>query len=213
MELLILVAAAPQRETGPVSKSLDVLDRLAFHTFHKIGKVVRVGGAGEREVLPDEKPEAVAGVVEVLGLVEAAAPDAEHVEPGAFRLAQSLVELALVDLAGETAIGDPVRAFGEDLLAVDHKGHPAVRCVQRDGSKADRESFVRDDLEGIDGSHPQVEQVALLDAASVRMPADDLLAFDLHLDGVDARRAADQGRRGCCRRAHRAPFPLGAGRR
>ena len=56
-----------------------------------------VGGAGEREVLPDHDAALVAHVVEVVGLVDAAAPDPQQVEVGAD---------GLVDPAGERAGGD-----------------------------------------------------------------------------------------------------------
>ena len=49
--------------------------------------LLRVGGAGEQEVLPDQQPELVGEVVEVVGLVAAAAPDPQQVDVRVGRLA------------------------------------------------------------------------------------------------------------------------------
>src|SRR5690606_19906533 len=77
-----------------------------------------VGRAGEEEVLPDEDPGGVAGVVERVVLVDATAPDAEQVEVRT----DGLVDPAGVSLGRdpgeEVIVRDPVGSFGEDRGAV-----------------------------------------------------------------------------------------------
>ena len=64
---------------------LDVLPGLGFDLGGQ--QMLRVRGAGEREVLPDEHPELVAHVVEGVVLVDAPAPHAHQVDVGVDRLA------------------------------------------------------------------------------------------------------------------------------
>src|SRR5262249_1324831 len=79
----------------------------------------RIHGTGEREVLPDEDAEFIAEVVEVLGLVYAAAPDTEHVEPRLFRQRQTLPQLLARNGGGKGVVGNPVRALGKRVYALD----------------------------------------------------------------------------------------------
>ena len=80
---------------------------------------VRVVGAAVGEVLPDEKAHLVAQVVKVFGLVEAAAPDPQHRHAGVPRLRDALAQAGGGDECRERVVGNPVRAFGIDVRAVD----------------------------------------------------------------------------------------------
>lgn len=100
-----------------------------------------VGGAGEEEVLPDQQAEFVAGVVELVALVESAAPDPDQVHARRDRLAEPAAVAGGVDPGGQHVVRDPVDAAGEDRRAVDDQREgaaPRVACgVQDDGAKAD----------------------------------------------------------------------------
>ena len=86
---LHLVVAAPQRQAGPMPQPPDLLADLDLEVGQELRVGQRVDAAGEHEVLPDQDSEAVAQVVERLGLVVAAAPDPDHVVVGGRRRAQS----------------------------------------------------------------------------------------------------------------------------
>lgn len=118
----------------------DVLPGLRLHlTPQRL--LLRVGGTCEREVLPDQQPELVAGVVEVLALVDPAAPDPHQVHSGLGRLSQPLPVPLTGDPGGEHVVRDPVHAAREEPLAVDDEGEPGAvrvgRAVQLDGTEAD----------------------------------------------------------------------------
>jgi hypothetical protein len=86
----------------------------------QVGLFFRVRGAAEREVLPDQDPELVGGVVERVLLVEADAVDAEQVDVGVLRLLETPAVARGVDAAREAVVRRPVGAAGEDRAAVDH---------------------------------------------------------------------------------------------
>ena len=83
--------------------------------------VRRVQRAGEHEILPHQQPELVAQVVEILALVDAAAPDPHHVHVGLGRAAQVPLVVGAGQPGDETVRGNPVGALGEDRPAVDDK--------------------------------------------------------------------------------------------
>jgi hypothetical protein len=82
---LVLVVARPEREARVVAQAPHVVDGLAAHVLEE-GVVARIHAAGEHEVLPDEDAELVREVVEAIVLVDAAAPDAQHVHVRVGRL-------------------------------------------------------------------------------------------------------------------------------
>ncbi len=80
---------------------------------------IRVVRAAEGEILPDQDAELVAHVVEVVALVKAAAPDAQHVHAGVERLLDARAVLGFRDGRGERMIRDPVGAERVEALPVD----------------------------------------------------------------------------------------------
>jgi hypothetical protein len=87
----VLVVAAPESEAGMVHKSLDLMANFRLDLGEE-GRLRGVEGAGEHAILPDEDALLVAEIVEVLGLVAAAAPYAQAVHVGRRRRAQEIVE-------------------------------------------------------------------------------------------------------------------------
>jgi hypothetical protein len=81
----------------------------------------RVRGTREQEVLPGEHAGLVAEVVEVLALVEAAAPDPDEVDPGGCRLRDALRVALAVHAVRERVVGDPVHAAHVGGAAVHHE--------------------------------------------------------------------------------------------
>ena len=70
--------------------------------------VLGIGGAGEQEVLHHQQPELVAGVVELVGLIAPAAPDAHQVDARVGRLPQPRAIALCRHPLGEDVVGDPV---------------------------------------------------------------------------------------------------------
>lgn len=93
--------------------------------------LLRVGGAGEEEVLPDHEAQFVAGVVEGVVLVDAAAPDPYQVHARVGRLAQPGAVALRGDPGREDVVGDPVHAACEDAFAVDDEGESGAVRVRR----------------------------------------------------------------------------------
>ena len=132
------------RSTAPGSGAASrvTFSRASASTSARIDGSSWVGGAGEQEVLPDQQAEFVGEVVEVVGLVDAAAPDPQQVDVGvdglrraaaAYRSRVIRVRKASsgIQLTPRTNTGSP--------LTRSVNGVPCVvgRGVQLDGAEAD----------------------------------------------------------------------------
>lgn len=134
------VVAAPEHDRGmrgePAHLVID-LDRYIVEEI--LGRGVEV--AGEHEILPDHEAQPVAKIVEMILLVEAAAPDADHVHIGGFGRLQQILGLLRRRQRKQRVGRDPVGAAAEDLAAVDLEGEAAAGCIRRgdqlDGAKTD----------------------------------------------------------------------------
>ena len=134
-----LVVAAPDDDTGMIAQAAQLVSGFGG------GVELPVVGAGlpivaEHEVLPDHDAELVADVVELVGLVVAAAPVANHVHVGVDGGLQDLAVLLGGDAGGEAVEGNDVGALTEDRDAVDDELEGASPLVgiaaQDDGTKA-----------------------------------------------------------------------------
>ena len=76
-----------------------------------------IGVAGDPEVLPDEQAITVGQFIEIIGLAEAAAPDADHVDIGIAAETQLIVVALTVPV--EHHIGNPGAADEVDAFAID----------------------------------------------------------------------------------------------
>src|SRR2546430_491511 len=117
----VLVVAGPQDEAGMAGQAGQLFARLGGHLGGE-RLLLRVRGAGEEEVLPDEEPEFVGEVVEVLALVDPAAPDPQIVDVRVGGLGEPGFVAVPGHPAGERVVGDPVGAAYEHGYVVDHDG-------------------------------------------------------------------------------------------
>ena len=133
------VVAAPQHDAGMIAEAADLVFGLGFDVeFEAVGAGLPV--VAEHEVLPDQDAEFVADLVELVGLVVASAPMADHVHVG---VAGGFEDAAIVgcrDAIGEAVKRDNVGAFGEDRNAVDDElegSAPFVgMTIEDDGAEA-----------------------------------------------------------------------------
>ena len=102
--------------------------RICWVTSRSTSARKAVGGvahAGEHEVLPDHEAELVAQLVEIVGLVLAAAPDAQHVHVGGAGALQQVAHRGGGDARGDGIGWNPVRPHRRDVAAV----HPHLEIV------------------------------------------------------------------------------------
>ena len=136
----VLVAAVVQGQRGMRCQPYDVLPGLGLDLLPQ-RRLLRVGGAGQQEVLPDEQSSLVASSIEVLALVDAAAPDAYQIHVGGHRLVQPAFEPLSRDPGQEMVVRDPVDALGEQRTAIDGDGELGAGVVggrvQSDGPESD----------------------------------------------------------------------------
>ena len=150
----------------------------------------RIEVAGEHEVLPDEDAECVAGLVEAGGLVASAAPAHVHVRVGG-RL-QQVARGGWRDAAGQRVGGDPVRAAGEDVAAVDGELEAAAHRV-RLGDEADVAQREREDAGPVADGDAQAVDHGLTDAQ--RLPERGVVQRQMAEESAGARiGAADRDR-------------------
>ena len=69
--------------------------------------------------MPDEKALFVAEIVKFLLLVDAAAPETDHVHPSLSGGGKQVVVKRAISFGDEAVRGNPIGALGEDRLAVD----------------------------------------------------------------------------------------------
>src|SRR5271156_1682424 len=115
-----LIVSAPDHNAGVIAQALDLVDRLLPDVFLE-GNVAWNHVSTEHEFLPDHDPEFVADIVEIIGLVVAAAPLTDHIH---VRVASRLENVAVnfrSDAIGEAIEGDYISALGEHRNAVDHE--------------------------------------------------------------------------------------------
>ncbi|MEA5362589.1 hypothetical protein VA596_23840 [Amycolatopsis sp., V23-08] len=216
---LDLVVATPQREARPVAQSGDLRPSLGRDLGPELRQVAGVFGAGEHEVLPDEHARFVAGGVEVVVLVDPAAPDAQHREVAVPGLADALAQEVAVAGADERARRHPVGAAHEKREVVEQEAEEAARldgvraAVKGDGAQADP---VLDDVEedAVGGQlDPDVVQRRL--AEVVGPPQHRIVQLDLGGAGVVGRQVRDadavpgEDRAVLGAQPHRTPDPSG----
>lgn len=131
--LQVLVVAAPQDQRGVRGEPVDVLPGLGGDLVVQ-RLLLRVGGAGEGEILPDQQALLVREFVEVVTLVEAASPDPYEVDPCRDRFVEAVGEVVPGDPGREAVVGDPVHPADEDRLVVDRD--PERPTLQRDRAEA-----------------------------------------------------------------------------
>ena len=154
----VLVVAVPQHQRGMRHQPYDVLPRLGLHLAPQ-RLLLRVGRAREREVLPDQQPQLVAGVVEVLALVDPAAPDPHEVDTGVGRLREPLAVPLAGDPGRKHVVRDPVHPRANSRSPLTTRVNPVPCASARRSSSTVRNPTRR---------RQHVERAALRDAASTR---------------------------------------------
>ncbi len=114
----VLVAAVPQHQAGMRAQPGDGLASLGDHLAAQ-RLLLGVRGAREQEVLPHQHALPIADLVEVLALVDAAAPDPDQVDVRIDGLRDALQVAVAADPRRERVVRDPVDAAGEDRHVVD----------------------------------------------------------------------------------------------
>lgn len=174
------------------------------------GRRALEAGAGLRELLPDQQPRLVAGVVEVGGLHESAAPDPEQPGAGVGGEPDQVPDPVLRDVAVHRVDGRPVPAHERDRLAVD-LGRVGQRPVGSAGVRhhPDRpEAGARRPVCGGDVRVAQGDRVERLVAVPARPPPPRAGHVELHRDAAGAcaptpRRPRRRRSRRPCRSARR----------
>src|SRR5580692_3745599 len=105
-----------------VSDAIDRADDIVDKNSRLEGPVCRpfesaIGVAGYPEVLPDEQAISVCQLIEVVGLAEAAPPDADHVDVGISAEPQLIIVALTITV--EHHIGHPGAAVKMDSATVD----------------------------------------------------------------------------------------------
>src|SRR5208337_652987 len=133
------VVAGPDDDAGMFAQAADLEFGFEFNVLLEgVGAGLPI--VAEHEVLPDHDAEFVADVEELLGLVIASAPVADHIHVGVACGLQDAAILFGGDARGETVEGDDVGALAEDGDPVDYELEGAAPLIEiaakNDGAKA-----------------------------------------------------------------------------
>jgi hypothetical protein len=123
-ELNVFVAAAPQRKAGMVADAPNGIRGFPANVGNEGGIVVRVHRTGERKVLPDQNAVRVAHLVKVVGLVQAAAPHAQHVEARVARLINTLLDAWVLTAVDTIALARLVIQPRRERVFGNHSSRP-----------------------------------------------------------------------------------------
>ena len=157
-----------------------LIDRLLLHRLHKFRVVAGIARAGKAELLPNQKPALVAQRIEVVGLIQPAAPDPQQVK---IRFLGKLNELGvpgLVDPRKNEIRRHEVRALGKNFCPVDLDDEVAAFLRMRplgelDGTEADPGLSYADRLaSGLDLDFDVVERLAAIAAWPPEVEAGDM---------------------------------------
>src|SRR5689334_3408902 len=113
------------------AQSTHLITRLRVDLRNVVRIVFWIHRAGEHEVLPDQDAEPIALVVEMIVLVNSAAPDAQHRHIRVAGHRQQSGIALIWNGAYERVARDPVGASGEDRDSVEHKTKEAGAALGR----------------------------------------------------------------------------------
>jgi len=123
------IIAAPDDDAGMIAQAADLEFSFDFDILlERVGAGLPI--VAEHEILPDHDAELVAEVVELLGLVIASAPVANHVHVGVACGLQDAAVLIGGDARGEAVEGDDIGALAEDGDAVDDELEGAAPLIE-----------------------------------------------------------------------------------
>src|ERR1700722_8758924 len=104
------VISAPDYDARMIAQPFDLLDGLLAHVLLE-GNVARNHISAKHEFLPYHDAKFIADIVEVIGLVIAAAPFANHIHVGIARSLEDFPMNLSGDAGGKTVEGNHIRAF------------------------------------------------------------------------------------------------------
>jgi len=140
---VVFVVAAKEGQAGVVPEPLGLVVEFAPDQGAEILAVIWIGRTAEHHVLPDQDAGVVAGFVKSLLLVQAAAPNAQHVDVGQLRLANQRSILLRCHASIDRIGRDPVRPLAKHGHPVNNQAETAALIllaarVQPDLAQADR---------------------------------------------------------------------------
>ena len=118
--LVYLVVATPHGERRMSAQTLYVIFCLSLHAFDE-QRVVRIGAAGEHEVLPYQYAVAVGLGVEIVVFVDAASPHAQHIHVGSLYVFKNTLVALGRDVGQQGVVGYEVSSLGKHRLAVHYE--------------------------------------------------------------------------------------------
>src|SRR2546426_9091507 len=103
-----------------IPETLHVISGFMSHVLKK-RFISRIKAASEHEILPDKNPHFVAKIIEIVTLVDAATPNAEHVHVGVAHGPEQFAISIFADAAPERHRPGPGAAFCKDKHDIHHK--------------------------------------------------------------------------------------------
>ena len=128
------VVAAPDDDAGMIAEAAKLLGSFGSDVEFPVIKA-GLPVVAEHEVLPDHDAEFVADVVELVGLVIAAAPVSDHVHVGVHRGLEHVAVLLRGYASGEAVEGNDVGTFAENGDTVDdelERASPLIGLAAKD---------------------------------------------------------------------------------
>ena len=114
---MVLIVAAPDSNAWMVAQADDIVDGFLTDILQTFC-CHRICAASEHEVLPNQNAVFVTKVVEKIILVDAAAPDTEHIHVGIDRIEDCLFVALGGDTRQEVILWNVVGSFGKKRFAV-----------------------------------------------------------------------------------------------
>src|SRR6266850_3860181 len=112
------VVSCPDDDTWMISQSLDVINCLLPYVVKKLLST-GIHAAGKHKVMPDENAHLVTEFVEIVALVNASTPYAQHVHVRITNRLEQLTVFRSADASREAISRDPVTTLGENRNTVD----------------------------------------------------------------------------------------------
>src|SRR6185436_4657953 len=125
---LDLVVAGPEHDARVIAQTLDVVDRFGANAVEKLLRR-RIHAASEHEILPDKNSHLIAKLVKLVGFVDSATPDAQHIHVAVAHGFDQKPVFIFGDARWKTVGRDPVSAFRKDRNSVDYKHEALARVI------------------------------------------------------------------------------------
>src|SRR2546421_8029402 len=111
-----------------IPQTLHVIGGFLAHVFKK-RFIARIQATAEHEILPDENSHFVAKLIEIVTLINSAAPNPQHIHVSVAHGLNQFAILILGNAARKTIGRNPVAAFGKDRHTVNDEGEAFTGVV------------------------------------------------------------------------------------